>query len=62
MKALELREKSVEDLNKELVELYQEKFVLRFQGTQSTAKIKMVRRDIARIKTVLAEKTREGAK
>jgi large subunit ribosomal protein L29 len=60
MKAIELREKSVEDLNKELLELTRENFNLRMQratGQQSRPhKIKNVRRSIARVKTILNEK------
>ena len=60
MKAQELREKSVEELNSELLAQLQEQFKLRMQAStgqlQQTHLVKQVRRDIARIKTVLAEK------
>ncbi len=53
------RDMSVEDLNKELVNLRREQFNLRMQhGTGNTPKIHMfstVRKNIARIKTVLNE-------
>ena len=60
MKAKELRDKSVEDLNKELLSLTREKFNLRMQkGSGQLARphqIKVARRNIARVKTILNEK------
>ncbi|MDT8403796.1 50S ribosomal protein L29 [Sulfuriflexus sp.] len=60
MKASELKNKSVEDLNKDLLELAREQFNLRMQkGTGQLAKphlLKDVRRNIARVKTVLNQK------
>jgi large subunit ribosomal protein L29 len=60
MKASEIREKSVEDLDQELVELHKEQFNLRMQNATGqltrSSELKRVRRDIARIKTVLNEK------
>jgi len=60
MKASELRAKSVDDLNKTLVELRREQFNLRMQrGAGQLAnpmRFAAVRKDIARIKTVLTEK------
>ena len=60
MKAAELREKSIEDLNKNLLELLKEQFNLRMQKASGqlgqTHLQQQVRRDIARVKTVLAEK------
>ncbi len=60
MKANELREKSVDDLNKELLELTREKFNLRMQTATGqmnrTHQLKNVRRSIARVKTILNEK------
>ena len=60
MKATELREKSVEELNKELIDLLKEQFNLRMQKAtgqlSQTHLLKQVRRDIARVKTVLNEK------
>ncbi len=60
MKANELREKSVDDLNKELLELTREKFNLRMQTATGqmnrTHQLKSVRRNIARVKTILNEK------
>jgi large subunit ribosomal protein L29 len=58
--AQEYREMSTEDLNKELVNLRREQFSLRMQmGSGNTPKIHLfteVRRNIARLKTVLTEK------
>ncbi len=60
MKANELRDKSVEDLNKELLSLTREKFNLRMQkGSGQLTRphqMKAVRRSIARVKTILKEK------
>lgn len=60
MKASELRDKSVEDLNKELLELTREKFNLRMQkATGQLARshqLGAVRKNIARVKTILNEK------
>ncbi|MEJ2508805.1 MAG: 50S ribosomal protein L29 [Gammaproteobacteria bacterium] len=61
MKANELRQKNVEELTKELHELLREQFNLRMQnGTGQLTRphqVKAVRRSIARIKTVLNEKS-----
>ena len=60
MKASDLRPKTQDQLKEELGNLRKEAFNLRFQksGGQlgKTARVRQVRRDIARIKTVLAEK------
>ena len=60
MKAIELREKSVEELRKELLSLLKEQFNLRIlKGVGQPPKsnlFKNVRRDIARIKTILKQK------
>jgi len=60
MKANELREKSVEELQQELLGLLKEQFNLRMQKTTGqlgqSHLLGQVRRDIARIKTVLNEK------
>ena len=60
MKASELRTKNGEELNKELGELLKAQFGLRMQAaTQqlgNTSQLKKVRRDIARVRTVLKEK------
>ena len=66
MKAIELRSKSVEDLQKELLELRRAQFGLRMQlATQSLTKnseIARVKREIARVHTVLTEKRKASAK
>lgn len=63
MKAQDLRTKSVEELNDELVNLLGEQFKLRMQAAtgqlQQTHQAKQVRRDIARVKTILTEKAGE---
>jgi len=60
MNATELREKDVDGLKSELVDLLKEQFKLRMQkgsGQLSQPhRMKQVRRDIARVKTVLVEK------
>lgn len=60
MKASELRDKTKEELVSSLIELTREQFNLRMQkGTGQLTKssqVKQVRRDIARINTVLSEK------
>ena len=66
MKASELRAKSAEELEKELLELRRAQFGLRMQlATQSLSKhseIERVRRDIARVHTLLKEKSKASAK
>lgn len=63
MKAADLRAKSVDELNSELVELRRAQFSLRMQlGTQQLNKVDQlgkVRRDIARVRTVMAEKAKQ---
>ena len=60
MKASELRQKSADELNKELLDLLKAQFGLRMQiATQQLtnhSQIGKVRRDIARVRTVLREK------
>ncbi|MEM7503851.1 MAG: 50S ribosomal protein L29 [Pseudomonadota bacterium] len=64
MKASELREKSREELEAELVELRREQFNLRMQGATGQLpqnhEHKRVRKDIARVKTVIREISRQG--
>lgn len=63
MKAIELRQKSSEDLGKELLELLKAQFGLRMQiATQQSSKvdqIRKVRRNIARVRTLMSEKARQ---
>lgn len=60
MKASELREKSVEELNQELLKLREGQFKLNVQKATGqlgqTHLLKETRKDIARVKTVLSEK------
>jgi len=60
MKANELRQKSADDMVQELDALHKEQFNLRMQNATGqltrNSEVKRVRRDIARIKTVLSEK------
>lgn len=60
MKASELKKKSTDDLQKELIALLKEQFSLRMQhATQqmsNTSRLGQVRLDIARVRTVLHEK------
>lgn len=62
MTANEIRELSVDKLDAQVKELKQELFNLKFQKTlgqlQNTTKIRQVKRDIARIKTIIVEKTK----
>ena len=59
MKATDIKELSVEEMNNKLEDLKQELFNLRFQlavnQLENTARLKAVKKDIARIKTVLRE-------
>ena len=59
MNASELREKTPDELRDRLAELKKEAFNLRFQqatgAMENTARMKAVRRDAARVKTVLNE-------
>lgn len=60
MKANELREKSLSELNKELINLLRIQFSLRMQlATQqlsNTSQLKTIRKNIARVKTVIKQK------
>ncbi|ADJ28982.1 50S ribosomal protein L29 [Nitrosococcus watsonii] len=64
MKVQELRTKTEDELQKELLELSRERFKLRMQmGTGQlvrNSELKRVRRSIARVKTVLTEKQRQA--
>jgi large subunit ribosomal protein L29 len=58
--ATDLRAKTERQLQEQLAELEKERFNLRFQAAsgqlENTARVRVVRRDIARVKTVLHEK------
>ena len=66
MKNSELRQKNVDELKGEVTQLQKAHFGLRMQkGTQqlaNNASLRITRRDIARAKTILAEKKKEAAK
>ena len=65
MKTADLRSKSTDQLKDQLVQLKKEQFNLRFQQAtgqlEKTARVKEVRRDIARVKTLLAEQAKAEA-
>lgn len=60
----DLKAKSTEDLNQALVDAKKELFNLRFQNAtnqlDNTSRIKEVRKNIARIQTVITEKAKEA--
>jgi large subunit ribosomal protein L29 len=60
MKASETRDLTPDQLGEELVKLKKEAFNLRFQRAsgqlENTARVREIRRDVARIKTILKEK------
>lgn len=65
MNASELRDKTPDQLREQLTSLKKEAFNLRFQqatgAMENTARMREVRRDVARVKTVLNEKARAAA-
>ena len=66
MKPDELREMSVENLESKLGELTEERFRLRFRSAtesiENPMRFRAIRRDIARIKTILEEKSRVASR
>ena len=64
MKAAEVRAQTLDQMNEELAKLKKEQFNLRFQEAtgqlEKTARVKQVRRDIARIKTIARQKAAES--
>jgi large subunit ribosomal protein L29 len=60
-KPVDIRAKTPDQLSEMLLNLKREQFNLRFQRatgqTEGTARVRLVRRDIARIKTIQAEKS-----
>ncbi len=64
MKTSEIRKSTSSDLRNELVELKSELFKLRFQhaanGLDNPMKMKNIKKDIARIKTILRERELNG--
>ena len=65
MKATDLRGKTPDQLREELVTLKKEAFNLRFQQAtgqlENTARMRQVRRDVARVQTILNEAARAAA-
>ena len=65
-KASDIRTKTTDELSDELLTLKKEQFNLRFQKAtgqlENTARVRQVRRDIARIKTVQAQKVASATK
>ena len=65
MKAEELRNKTPDQLRSDLASLKKEQFNLRFQKAsgqlENTARVRLVRRDIARVKTIAALKRAAGS-
>jgi large subunit ribosomal protein L29 len=64
--ASDIRAKTPDELASMLLDLRKEQFNLRFQRatgqTEGIGRVKTVRRDIARVKTILAAQTRAAAK
>lgn len=64
-KASDVRVKTKDELETMLLDLRREQFNLRFQRatgqTEGVGRVRQVRRDIARVKTILAEKVRSAA-
>ncbi len=65
MKAADLREKTPDQLRDQLASLKKEAFNLRFQQAtgqlESTARMQVVRRDVARVKTIINQKAAAAA-
>ncbi len=65
MKAVDLRAKSADELKESLLDLRKEQFNLRFQKAsgqlENTARVRQVRRDISRIKTVLRDQQQKAS-
>ncbi len=66
MKLSEIRDRSFAELNEELVALKEELFRLRFQHAtnqlENPLQLRSVKRDIARVKTILRERELQGIK
>ena len=64
MKAEDLRAKTADELNETLLSLKKEHFNLRFQRSsgqlEDTSQFRRIRRDIARIKTIISDRQRAG--
>lgn len=63
--AAEFRDLTIDQLDDQLIKLKREQFNLRFQAAsgqlENTARVRQVRRDIARVKTIAREKKASGA-
>ncbi len=63
MKAADIRLKSIDELKENILELRKESFNLRFQKVsgqlENSIRVRQVRRDIARIKTILKQRAHE---
>jgi large subunit ribosomal protein L29 len=63
-KPADVRLKTMDELNTQLLDLRKEQFNLRFQRAtgqlEGVGRVREVRRDIARVKTIMAEKTRSA--
>ena len=61
MKAGQVHDMTIDQLNDELVKLKKEQFNLRFQAAsgqlENTARVRQIRRDIARVQTVARERS-----
>jgi large subunit ribosomal protein L29 len=64
--ASDIRAKTPDELSDMLLHLRKEQFNLRFQRAtgqqENTSRVRVVRRDIARVKTIMAERQRAAAK
>jgi large subunit ribosomal protein L29 len=65
MKAADVRVKTDDELQQQIDDLAKEEFNLRFQKAsgqlENTARVRQVRRDIARVKTIQAERKRAAS-
>ena len=65
MKASDVRAKTADELKQQVEDLAKEAFNLRFQRAsgqlENTARVRQVRRDLARIKTILGERVRAAS-
>jgi large subunit ribosomal protein L29 len=66
MRAEEIRELTVDDIKTRVAELEEERFRLRFRSAteplENPLRLRTIRKDIARLKTVLTDKERTGTK
>ncbi len=65
-KASDIRTKTADELQDQLLSLKKEQFNLRFQKAtgqlENTARVRQIRRDVARVKTIQAQKAASAAK